>query len=72
MLTNSIQSIIPELTAESNPQGETGKQQAVSLVSGIERENPSVFVADSDTSLTKAIGQLQNGLDHPFLQLGKL
>jgi len=68
MLTNSIQSIIPELTAENNPQGETGKQQPVSLTSGNERA--SVFVAEADKSLTKAIGQLQNGLTTHFYSWG--
>ena len=73
MLTNPIQSIIPELTVDStanNPQGETGKQQAVSLVSGNEREKPSVFVAEADKSLTKAIGQLQNGSTTHFYSWG--
>ena len=70
MLTNSIQSIIPELTAENNTQGETGKQQAVSLVLDCENGNSSVFVADADKSLTKAIGQLQNGLTTHFYSWG--
>lgn len=73
MLTNSIQSIIPELTGENtanNPQGESSKQQAVSLLSGNESENSSVFVAEADTSLTKAIGQLQNGLTTHFYSWG--
>ena len=73
MLTNPIQSIIPELTVENtvnNPQGETGKQQAVSLVSVVENENVSAFVADADKSLTKAIGQLQNGLTTHFYSWG--
>lgn len=75
MLTNSIQSIIPELTGENtanNPQGESSKQQAVSLLSGNESENSSVFVAEADTSLTKAIGQLQNGLTTHFYSWGNL
>ncbi|HCY40750.1 MAG TPA: hypothetical protein DHV48_05250 [Prolixibacteraceae bacterium] len=73
MLTNSIQSIIPEITADNsanNPQGESGKQQAVSLVSDLENGNSSVFVADADKNLTKAIGQLQNGLTTHFYSWG--
>lgn len=73
MLTKSIQSIIPEITADksaNNPQGETGKQRAVSLVSDLENGNSSVFVADADKSLTKAIGQLQNGLTTHFYSWG--
>lgn len=73
MLTNSIQSIIPELTVDNssnNPQGETGKQQAASLVSDLENGNSSVFVAEADKSLTKAIGQLQNGLTTHFYSWG--
>ena len=71
MLTNSIQSIIPEITVDNsanNPKGETGKQQAVSLV--LENSEASVFVADSDKSLTKAIGQIQNGLTTHFYSWG--
>lgn len=71
MLTNSIQSIFPELTADNsgnNPQGGTGKQQTVSLV--LENSEASVFVSDSDKSLTKAIGQLQNGLTTHFYSWG--
>ena len=71
MLTNSIQSIVPELTvenAENNAQGEPGKQQAASLV--LENSEGSVFVADSDKNLTKAIGQLQNGLTTHFYSWG--
>lgn len=73
MLTNSIQSIIPVLTVDNtsnNPQGKTGKQQAVSLISDLENENTSVFVAEADKSLTKAIGQLQNGLTTHFYSWG--
>ena len=70
MLTNSIQSIIPELTAENNPQGETCKQQAVSLITDCENGSSSVFVAEADKSLTKAIGQLQNGLTTHFYSWG--
>ena len=73
MLTNSIQIIIPEITADNsvnNPQGETSKQQAVSLVSDLENGNSSVFVAEADKSLTKAIGQLQNGLTTHFYSWG--
>ena len=73
MLTNSIQSIIPVLTVENtanNPQGETGKQQAASLVSDLENGTSSIFVADADKSLTKAIGQLQNGLTTHFYSWG--
>ena len=70
MLTNSIQSILPEITAENNSQGETGKQQAISLILDCENENSSVFVADADKSLTKAIGQLQNGLTTHFYSWG--
>ena len=75
MLTNSIQSIIPELSVDNSgntPLGETGKQQAVSLISGIENETEqtSVFVAEADKSLTKAIGQLQNGLTTHFYSWG--
>lgn len=75
MLTNSIQSIIPESTADNsaiNPQGESGKRDPVSLVTerSTERSRRSpvevVFVADADNSLTKAIGQLQNGLTTHF------
>lgn len=69
MLTNSIQSIIPELTAVNNTQGEAGKQQAVSLISG-NNNNASVFVAEADKSLTKAIGQLSNGLTTHFYSWG--
>jgi hypothetical protein len=71
MLTNSIQSIVPELTVDNsgnNPLGETSKQQAVSLV--LENSEGSVFVADYDKSLTKAIGQLQNGLTTHFYSWG--
>jgi len=71
MLTNSIQSIVPELSvenSENNMQGGTGKQQAASLV--LEYPEGSVFVADSDKSLTKAIGQLQNGLTTHFYSWG--
>jgi hypothetical protein len=73
MLTNSIQSIIPELTVENtanNLQGESGKQQAVSLVTVDENENVSAFVAEADKSLTKAIGQLKNGLTTHFYSWG--
>ena len=73
MLTNSIQSIIPEITVENaanNPMGETGKQQAIGLVSDLENGNSSVFVAEADKSLTKAIGQLQNGLTTHFYSWG--
>ncbi len=73
MLTNSIQSIIPELTADNsanNPQGKSGKQHAVSLISDLEDGKSSVFVADADKSLTKAIGQLQNGLTTHFYSWG--
>lgn len=68
MLTNSIQSIIPELTAENNAQGETGKQQADSLF--LENDDTSIFVAEADKSLTKAIGELQNGLTTHFYSWG--
>jgi hypothetical protein len=73
MLTNSIQSIFPVLTVENtanNPQGESGKQQAIGLVSDLENGNSSVFVAEADKSLTKAIGQLQNGLTTHFYSWG--
>jgi len=73
MLTNSIQSIIPVLTVENTaniPQGESSKQQAVSLVSDSENGNSSIFVSDADKSLTKAIGQLQNGLTTHFYSWG--
>jgi len=75
MLTNSIQTIVPELSVENsgnNTLGKSGKQQAVSLVSdfGNESEYTSVFVADADKSLTKAIGQLQNGLTTHFYSWG--
>ena len=75
MLTNSIQTIVPELSVENsgnNTLGKSGKQQAVSLVSdfGNESEYTSVFVADTDKSLTKAIGQLQNGLTTHFYSWG--
>jgi hypothetical protein len=75
MLTNSIQSIIPEqsvdnVTDKTNNLGETGKQQAVSLVSDCENGNSSIFVTDADKSLTKAIGQLQNGLTTHFYSWG--
>jgi hypothetical protein len=73
MLTNSIQSIIPELSVDNtsnNPQGGTGKQQAVGLVSDLENGNSSVFVAEADKSLTKAIGKLQNGLTTHFYSWG--
>jgi hypothetical protein len=71
MLTNSIQSIVPELStenSENNPVGGTGKQQAVSLVLG--NDDASVFVAEADKSLTKAIGQLQNGVTTHFYSWG--
>jgi len=71
MLTNPIQSIVPELTVDNtanNLQGETVKQQAASLV--LENSEGSIFVADADKSLTKAIGQLQNGLTTHFYSWG--
>ena len=70
MLTNSIQSIVPELSVDNsgnNTQEGTGKQQAASLVT---EPVEVVFVADSDKSLTKAIGQLQNGLTTHFYSWG--
>lgn len=73
MLTNPIQSIVSELSTENSgntPLGETGKQQAIGLVSDLENGNSSVFVAESDKSLTKAIGQLQNGLTTHFYSWG--
>ena len=73
MLIKSIQSIIPELTVDNtanNPQGETCKQQAVSLITDCENGSSSVFVAEADKSLTKAIGQLQNGLTTHFYSWG--
>jgi hypothetical protein len=70
MLTKPIQSIIPELTTEENRKGETGKHQAVSLVSDCNNKNSSVFVAEADKSLTKAIGQLQNGFTTHFYSWG--
>ena len=76
MLTNPIQSIVPEVTADNvetdklNNLKKSGKQQAVSLISDCENGSLSVFVADSDKSLTKAIGQLQNGLTTHFYSWG--
>jgi len=68
MLTNSIQSILPEISAEKVTQGGISKQQADSLV--LVYSEGSVFVADSDKNLTKAIGQLQNGLTTHFYSWG--
>jgi hypothetical protein len=74
MLTNPIQSIVPELLVENaqtdkiNNLGGSGKQQAASQV--LENSDVSVFVANADKSLTKAIGQLQNGLTTHFYSWG--
>jgi hypothetical protein len=70
MLTNPVNSILPEISvenAEHYQQGETGKRDPVSMV--IEPVEV-VFVADSDKSLTKAIGQLQNGLTTHYYSWG--
>jgi hypothetical protein len=67
MLTNPINSIVPELTVENDSQGETGKGDPVSMVT---EPVEVVFVADSDKSLTKAIGQLQNGLTTHYYSWG--
>jgi hypothetical protein len=67
MLTNPIISIVPELTTENDSQGETGKRDPVSMVT---EPVEMVFVADSDKSLTKAIGQLQNGLTTHYYSWG--
>ena len=67
MLTNPIKSILPEITSENDQQGVTGKRDPVSTI--IE-SGEMVFVADSDKSLTKAIGQLQNGLTTHYYSWG--
>jgi hypothetical protein len=70
MLTNPISSILPEISVENvenSQQAETGKRNPVSTIT---EPVEMVFVADSDKSLTKAIGQLQNGLTTHYYSWG--